>query len=277
LKGREVKNVELSLVTADRGLCGAYNANLLRGAEDGLRAAAPAGSRPVVTSLVLVGKKGRDYFRRRRYPVLAAHTPLPTEASLEFARTLTQDLIARFLSGEVDRVEIMFTRFISALNRKVIVDPFLPVGAGAAGPAPTSAIFEPDAASDMAENVGKVVQVIGPTVDVAFDADKLPRILNAIRIEDPSRGIRLTVEAALHIGDNIVRCVAMASTDGLVRGMPAVDSGEPISVPVGEGCLGRIFNLLGDPIDGKGQVAAEKRYPIHRRAPTFEVQEPLIQ
>jgi len=129
----------------------------------------------------------------------------------------------------------------------------------------------------MAENVGKVVQVIGPTVDVAFDADKLPRILNAIRIEDPSRGIRLTVEAALHIGDNIVRCVAMASTDGLVRGMPAVDSGEPISVPVGEGCLGRIFNLLGDPIDGKGPVAAEKRYPIHRPAPTFEDQETSIQ
>src|SRR5436309_5521123 len=136
--------------------------------------------------------------------------------------------------------------------------------------------FQPGA-SDMAENVGKVVQVIGPTVDVAFDADKLPRILNAIRIEDPAREIRLTVEAALHIGDNIVRCVAMASTDGLVGGMPAVDSGEPISVPVGEGCLGRIFNLLGDPIDGKGPVAAEKRYPIHRPAPTFEDQETSIQ
>ncbi len=129
----------------------------------------------------------------------------------------------------------------------------------------------------MAENVGRVVQVIGPTVDVAFDADKLPRILNAIRIEDAARGIRLTVEAALHIGDNIVRCVAMASTDGLVRGMPAIDTGEPISVPVGEGCLGRIFNLLGDPIDGKGPVAADKRYPIHRPAPAFEDQEPTIQ
>src|SRR5262245_20883596 len=109
----------------------------------------------------------------------------------------------------------------------------------------------------MAQNVGKVVQVIGPTVDVAFDADKLPRILNAIRIEDPKRDIRLTVEAALHIGDNIVRCVAMASTDGLVRGMQAVDTGDPIAVPVGEGCLGRIFNLLGEAIDGKGEVKAE--------------------
>jgi F-type H+/Na+-transporting ATPase subunit beta len=129
----------------------------------------------------------------------------------------------------------------------------------------------------MAQNVGKVVQVIGPTVDVVFDADKLPRILNAIRIEDPARNIHLTVEAALHIGDNMVRCIAMASTDGLVRGMPAVDTGDPISVPVGEGCLGRIFNLLGDPIDGKGEVKAEKRYPIHRPAPSFEDQETTIE
>src|SRR5580765_5809773 len=129
----------------------------------------------------------------------------------------------------------------------------------------------------MAQNVGKVVQVIGPTVDVVFDADKLPRILNAIRIEDPAHNIHLTVEAALHIGDNMVRCIAMASTDGLVRGMPAVDTGDPISLPVGEGCLGRIFNLLGDPIDGKGEVKAEKRYPIHRPAPSFEDQETTIE
>src|SRR5262245_14068462 len=125
----------------------------------------------------------------------------------------------------------------------------------------------------MAENVGKIVQVIGPTVDVEFDPEKLPKILNAIKIEDASKGIRLTVEAALHIGDNVVRCVAMSSTDGLVRGMPAADTGAPISVPVGEGCLGRIFNLLGDTIDGKGPVNATKRLPIHRPSPAFDEQE----
>jgi len=129
----------------------------------------------------------------------------------------------------------------------------------------------------MAQNVGSVVQVIGPTVDVSFDPEKLPRILNAIKIEVPEKGIRLTVEAALHIGDNVVRCVAMSSTDGLVRGMPAVDTGAPITVPVGEGCLGRIFNLLGDTIDGKGEVKAEKHYPIHRPSPSFEDQETTIQ
>ena len=126
-------------------------------------------------------------------------------------------------------------------------------------------------------NIGKVVQVIGPTVDVEFEPEKLPRILNAIRIEDAERGIKLTVEAALHTGDNVVRCVAMSSTDGLVRGMKAVDTGAPISVPVGEAALGRIFNLLGEPIDGAGPVQAEKMYPIHRPAPAFEDQETSIQ
>jgi F-type H+-transporting ATPase subunit beta len=123
-------------------------------------------------------------------------------------------------------------------------------------------------------NVGKVVQVIGPTVDVAFDPDKLPKIYNAILIEDEKRGIKLTVEAALHVGDNVVRCIAMDSTDGLVRGMTATDTGNPIMVPVGEVGLGRIFNLTGDTIDGKGQVpASTKRYPIHRSAPPFSEQE----
>ena len=122
-------------------------------------------------------------------------------------------------------------------------------------------------------NAGRVVQVIGPTVDVAFDPDKLPKIYNAILVEDAARGIRLTVEAALHVGDNVVRCIAMDSTDGLVRGMSAVDTGEPIAVPVGEVGLGRIFNLTGDPIDGKGPVNAAKRYPIHRPAPPFAEQE----
>src|SRR5436190_15175692 len=122
-------------------------------------------------------------------------------------------------------------------------------------------------------STGKIVQVIGPTVDVEFEPAQLPRIYNAIIIEDKERGIRLTVGAALHVGDNVVRCIAMDSTDGLVRGMPAEDTGEPISVPVGEACLGRIFNLVGDTIDGKGPVKAVKRLPIHRSPPPFEEQE----
>ena len=103
-------------------------------------------------------------------------------------------------------------------------------------------------------NYGKVVQIIGPTVDIEFPSDKLPKILNAIKIEDPDSNINLTVEVAQHMGNNIVGCIAMASTDGLVRGMKALDLEGPISVPVGEQSLGRIFNLLGEPIDEKGAV-----------------------
>jgi F-type H+/Na+-transporting ATPase subunit beta len=123
-------------------------------------------------------------------------------------------------------------------------------------------------------NYGSVVQVIGPTVDVKFDADKLPAILNAIKIEDPAKGISLTVEAALHLGDNMVRCIALASTDGLQRGMQAIDTGGPIMVPVGPGCLGRVFNLLGQTIDERGPIeGVTKQSPIHRAPPSFEDQE----
>jgi len=123
------------------------------------------------------------------------------------------------------------------------------------------------------DNVGKVVQVIGPTVDCSFPADKLPNLQNAIKIVDEKRGINLTVETSLHIGDNMVRCVALASTDGLVRGMPAIDTGDSIKVPVGECTLGRLFNLLGEPIDELGAVDAKNFLPIHRPPPSLEEQE----
>lgn len=125
----------------------------------------------------------------------------------------------------------------------------------------------------MTENIGKIVQVIGPTVDCEFKPESLPSIYNAIKIDDKERGIHITIEVALHIGDNVVRCVALASTDGLVRGMDALDTGGPITVPVGEVSLGRIFNLLGEPLDTKGALPeGTKRLPIHRAAPPFEDQ-----
>ena len=99
-----------------------------------------------------------------------------------------------------------------------------------------------------ANNIGKIVQIIGPTVDVEFRSDQLPSILNAIRIEDAKRGINIIGEVALHVGDNVVRCIAMKSTDGLVRGMPVEDLGGPISMPVGDQALGRIFTKRHDPI-----------------------------
>jgi F-type H+-transporting ATPase subunit beta len=129
--------------------------------------------------------------------------------------------------------------------------------------------------SENGKSYGNVTQVIGPSVDVEFPPEKLPPLLTALRIQDESRGIDVTVEVALHIGDNTVRCVALSSTDGLVRGMRALDTGGPIAVPVGEQTLGRIFNLLGRPIDGGDPVPhPEKTYPIHRPAPTLEDQSP---
>ncbi len=125
----------------------------------------------------------------------------------------------------------------------------------------------------MSENFGKIVQVIGPTVDCEFDSDKLPNLLNALKIEDQKRSIDLTVEVSLHIGDNVVRCVSLGSTDGLVRGMKVTDTGGPITVPVGEKTLGRLFNLLGKPLDKIGDIPADtKRYPIHRPAPPLSDQ-----
>jgi len=122
-------------------------------------------------------------------------------------------------------------------------------------------------------NIGKIVQVIGPTVDLEFPSDRLPLILNAVRIRDDARHVDVTAEVSLHVGDNVVRCIAMSSTDGLVRGMPAEDLGGPITVPVGTQALGRLFNLLGEPIDGKGPLPEpDKRYPIHRPAPKLEDQ-----
>lgn len=121
---------------------------------------------------------------------------------------------------------------------------------------------------------GKIVQVLGPVVDVQFERGHLPDINNAIQVKYKlgDREVELVLEVALHLGDNMVRTIAMASTDGLVRGMEAVDTGAPISVPVGREVLGRVFNVLGKPIDEAGEVDAKQFYPIHRDAPSFEEQ-----
>jgi F-type H+-transporting ATPase subunit beta len=121
-----------------------------------------------------------------------------------------------------------------------------------------------------AGTVGRVIAITGPVVDVEFPAGRLPGIFNAVRVERP--GDPVTCEVQQHLGNNWVRTVAMSTTDGLARGTEAVDLGGPISVPVGPVTLGRVFNVLGDPIDEKGEVKADQRYPIHRDPPAFEEQ-----
>jgi len=121
----------------------------------------------------------------------------------------------------------------------------------------------------MSENTGKILQVLGAVVDVQFEPKQVPSIHQALHIhyEYQEKPVRLTLEVQQHLGEGIVRSVAMSTTEGLVRGMPVIDTGGPITVPVGEGVLGRIFNVTGDPVDERGEVKHEKRYPIHRNPP----------
>ena len=121
------------------------------------------------------------------------------------------------------------------------------------------------------KHIGKVVQVMGPVLDIRFADGELPELLNAIELQN--NGKPLIVEVAQHIGDNVVRCIAMAATDGLVRGAEAVDTGGPIKVPVGDACLGRVFNLLGEPVDEQPAPTGVEHWPIHRPAPVFDEQE----
>ena len=123
----------------------------------------------------------------------------------------------------------------------------------------------------MEKHIGKVIQIIGPVLDIRFAEGELPALLNAIEVTHGDRTI--TLEVAQHIGDNVVRCIAMSGTDGLVRGIDAVDTGAPIRVPVGKETLGRIFNLLGDPVDNLPAPEAKEYWPIHRPAPSYDEQE----
>lgn len=121
---------------------------------------------------------------------------------------------------------------------------------------------------------GKVLQVLGPVVDVAFAPDELPAIYTAIKVIVPEQKLNITLEVAQHLGNNTVRCVAMSSTDGLQRGVDAINTGAPITVPVGPSTLGRMVSVLGEPIDNAGEITSDFHYSIHRPAPAFEDQEP---
>jgi F-type H+-transporting ATPase subunit beta len=128
----------------------------------------------------------------------------------------------------------------------------------------------------MSENIGKIVQVIGPVVDVRFEEGKVPKLLTALLVTNPAiddTEDNLVIEVVQHLGDNVVRCIAMDTTDGLVRGMPVKDTGNPIMIPVGKEVLGRIVNVVGRPVDGMGPIQAKEYYPIHRDAPELTDQE----
>src|SRR5690349_810603 len=128
----------------------------------------------------------------------------------------------------------------------------------------------------MPENVGKVIQIAGPAVDVQFGEALLPPIYQALRVTSDGfnvpQPISVILEVQQHLGEGRVRCVAMEATEGMVRGMKAIDLGGPISVPVGKGTLGRVMNVIGNPVDALGPIASTQRLPIHRQAPAFDEQ-----
>ncbi len=135
-------------------------------------------------------------------------------------------------------------------------------------------------ATESGGNIGKVAQVVGPVVDVEFPPGQLPAILNGLLVTNPAiddTEDNLVLEVAQHLGDNMVRCIAMDTTDGLVRGMPVKDTGAPIKIPVGEPTLGRIMNVVGRPVDGLGELKSDTYYPIHRPAPAFVEQDTTVQ
>jgi F-type H+-transporting ATPase subunit beta len=127
----------------------------------------------------------------------------------------------------------------------------------------------------MDENIGKIIQIIGPVVDVRFESGQIPKLYNALKVV--SGDSKLVLEVMQHLGNDMVRCVAMSFTEGLVRGMDVIDTGSPIKVPVGKEVLGRVFNVLGEPIDNAGELNAEKYLSIHRSAPGFEEQKPVTE
>jgi F-type H+-transporting ATPase subunit beta len=127
----------------------------------------------------------------------------------------------------------------------------------------------------MSERIGSIVQVIGPVIDVRYNSGEIPQLYNAVWIDN--NGTKITAEVMQHLGNDVVRCVSMSSTDGIVRGMSVIDSGSPISVPVGKEVLGRVFNVLGEAVDKRGPVGNTEFYPIHRPAPGFEDQKPATE
>src|SRR6478736_5284387 len=130
------------------------------------------------------------------------------------------------------------------------------------------------------QNVGRIKQVIGPIVDVEFESGRLPAIYHAVKVTNNAinnKEWNLVLEVAQHLGENTVRCVSMDSTEGLVRGQPAQDTGDQIQMPVGRETLGRILNVIGEPVDEAGPVPAKKTYPIHRSAPAFRDQSVTVQ
>src|SRR6266853_1184972 len=279
LQVREVKKELVIVISTDKGLAGALNTNLLREA---------ARFEASKTGYIVVGRKARQFLARTKRELLADFELKDAPTFVE-TKPIARFATEKFLAREVDKVSVVYTHFINTIDQRPTVQTLLPIEHGdlpkdesklASDPL-LGYIFEPNAEGVLEVMLPyylqyQIFQMIGPVVDVEFGSGtQLPKIYNALEIEYEVNGnpTKLTLEVQQHLGENWVRSVAMSSTEGLKRGMSVTDTGGPITVPVGEGVLGRLFNVTGDAIDNRGTVNYTKRYPIHRSAPTLMEQD----
>src|SRR5256885_175333 len=250
---RPVKKRLLILVSSDRGLAGGLNVNAFRVALGYIRQG------DVV--LDTIGRKGRDYFRRLGIPILAEVSQIGDRPQLKDilpAITVARD---EYLEGNVDEVALLYTHFASVSRLEPTVKVLIPVRVPERKEGlRIDYVYEPEAEEVLSQLLPRYVE-----------AQDLPEIYHALEIDRGKQG-RLVLEVQQHRGNDVVRTIAMDSTDGLVRGTEVKDTGGPITVPVGKGTLGRMMNVIGDPIDGKGKIESEVRLPIHRLAPPVSEQ-----
>src|SRR5207247_870019 len=266
LAGTGRQQVHLLVVcTAERGLCGPFNSAIVRLARE--RANALIGEGKEVKFLC-VGRKGFDQLRRQYGKQILETVDLRTVRALKFehAQPIAEKLTRLFAQEAFDVCTLFFSRFKSVIAQIPTAQQIIP---------PIFPAQEPDTANgavyeyEMANLTGHVSQVMGAVVDVQFQGE-LPPILNAL--ETDNHGNRLVLEVAQHLGESAVRTIAMDSTEGLVRGQEVKDSGGPITVPVGEGTLGRIINVIGEPVDEAGAVKFKERRAIHQETPEYTEQ-----
>src|SRR2546425_226975 len=264
---RPVKKELLLIISTDKGLCGALNPNLFREAENFDQAK---------TAFVVTGKKARQFIARTKRELLADFELKDSPSFIE-TKPLSKFCMEKFLRREVDKVSLLYTHFINTINQRSVVQTLLPIS--------SFDLPKGETAEGAKEDVDPMIgYIFEPRSEELLDVElpgenKLPKIYNALEIEYEVNGnpTKLTLEVQQHLGENWVRSIAMSSTDGLKRGMSVVDTGGPITVPVGEGILGRIFNVTGDPVDDRGPVKFEKRYSIHRPAPALTEQDTKVQ
>src|SRR5205085_2874902 len=254
LETREEQKILLLVVSSDKGLAGAFNANVIKAAQNAMRE-----RNWTSVELLPIGRKANDFFRRRPIPIRREATHVGNGGGDEKRERHDRppDADVQPHPAGVDHQGNHRDRQRRGRGGMSVAAGASPAGGGRSGRRYTS---QPENNMATDHKIGKVIQIIGPAVDIEFEEGHLPAINNAVRITDDGAlgkvPIDVVAEVAGHIGESQVRCIAMKPTDGMVRGMKALDLGGPISVPVGNQTLGRILNVLGEPVDNKGEVAA---------------------